>query len=135
MKQGLLYAGGKHDPQSLRQVGKYSEAEDMYRKALQLYTRIKGIRVKVAWLLRLCSFDHTPPHVAYTGKQHQDTAAAMNNLGMALSQVEKHDEAEKLCNEALMIYERVLGKDHPSSLASVEKLASILQVWSGQGVQ
>ena len=44
-------------------------------------------------------------------------------------QVEKqHEEAERLCNEALAVYEQVLGKDHPSTLASMEKLAAVLHV-------
>eukprot|EP00798_Chlamydomonas_sp_ICE-L_P016570 gene16569-22800_t len=65
--------------------------------------------------------------MALSGKQHQDTAGARNNLGMALSADGKHDEAERLCADALATYERVRGKEHQLTLCSVEKLANVLQ--------
>ena len=76
----------------------------------------------------ICTFPPPP-----SGKDHPDSASAMNNLGMALSSRGQHERAEKLCADALAVYERALGPEHTSTLASIEKMAVVLQVGWGAG--
>ena len=73
---------------------------------------LSQLRVCVGGTL-LCNYTHVP---------HPPTCSHL------YVQVGQHEEAETLCADALAIYERALGKDHPASLAAVEKLAAVLQV-------
>jgi hypothetical protein len=78
------------------------------------------------------------------GRRSQDAAAVLNNLGMAVSQGGRHEEAEKLCMEALAAYEQARGRNLQACLDDlfqnwtplqpmVEKLASFPSAAAGQG--
>ena len=83
----------------------------------------------------VCSLQKVKVEYYDPSKHYTSTHNASTHCCWHPAQVDqKQDEAEKLCNEALSIYERVLGKDHPSTLASLEKLASVLQVCGLDGL-
>lgn len=86
---------------SYDQLGKYSEAERLYRQNLDISERVLG-------------------------REHPDTLTSMNNLALTLDYQGKHEEAEKINRQTLEISERVLGKEHPDTLTSMHNLASTL---------
>ncbi|KAK0745442.1 P-loop containing nucleoside triphosphate hydrolase protein [Schizothecium vesticola] len=94
---GLLSKVGK----SFHNLGKYEEAEQMYRQALQLYQKVLG-------------------------KEHPSTLGSMNNLALVLDSQGKYEEAEQMHRQALQLREKVLGKEHPSTLGSMNNLALVL---------
>ncbi|RDW58657.1 hypothetical protein BP6252_13133 [Coleophoma cylindrospora] len=81
--------------------GKYTDAEKMYREALELRETVLG-------------------------KEHIETLASMANLAGVLSSQGKYSDAEKIYREALQLKKTVLGKDHPETLTSMNNLANIL---------
>ena len=54
----------------------------------------------------------------------------MNNLAGVLESQGKYEEAEKMHRQTLALRESVLGKEHPSTLASMNNLGF---TWKGQG--
>ena len=52
---------------------------------------------------------------------------SINNFGMVLLAAGKLDEAERFVREALEGRQRVLGKDHPTTLGSLINLGTVLQ--------
>jgi tetratricopeptide (TPR) repeat protein len=83
-------------------MGKYKEAEEMDRQALQLKETVLG-------------------------KEHPDTLASMNNLANSLCQQGKYAEAEKIHRQTLQLKEILLGKEHPDTLMSMNNLAESLR--------
>jgi hypothetical protein len=51
----------------------------------------------------------------------------MNNLATALSDQGKYTEVEQMYGEVVEVRERALGKEHPSTLASMNNLALALR--------
>jgi hypothetical protein len=51
----------------------------------------------------------------------------MNNLALALGDQDKYEEAEMMYREALVVEQRVLGKEHPDTLKSMNNLAAVLR--------
>ncbi len=51
--------------------------------------------------------------------------ASMNNLAEVLSSQGKYKEAEEMHGQALALRERVLGKEHPDTLLSMNNLALV----------
>jgi len=51
----------------------------------------------------------------------------MNNLAIVLRYQGKSPEAEQMCRKELEVSERVLGKEHPHTLASMHNLALVLR--------
>lgn len=51
----------------------------------------------------------------------------MNNLAALLESQGKCDEAEPIFQQTLLLREKVLGKEHPDTLASMNNLASLLK--------
>ena len=85
----------------LRELGRYDEAEPLYREALAI-------------------------DEAALGRRHVDTAVAMNNLAALLSPPAATGEAEPLMREALEIDREMLGPEHPE-IATIEgNLAQVL---------
>ncbi|RYP20805.1 hypothetical protein DL767_009390 [Monosporascus sp. MG133] len=82
-------------------LGKYDEAEQMYRQTLEL---------KKSMLDR----------------EHPDTLTSMNNLALVLYREGKYEEAERMHRQTLELKEKVLGKTHPDTLASMNNIALIL---------
>jgi hypothetical protein len=54
------------------------------------------------------------------GPHHTSTLDAVNNLGDLYTSQGKLDEAEKMCQRALLGYEKALGPDHTSTLDVVD---------------
>jgi tetratricopeptide (TPR) repeat protein len=96
-ERDLLFNVGE----SFHLLGKYQEAENMHRQALEL--REKAL-----------------------GKEHPDTLMSMNNLAAVLRQQGKYEEAEQMHRQTLGLRERVLGKEHPNTLTSMNNLAIVL---------
>ncbi|KAI0539978.1 hypothetical protein GGR58DRAFT_512001 [Xylaria digitata] len=82
-------------------LGKYSEAEKLYRQMLGL---IEG-----------ALHDKDP-----------DILLCKNNLAVALYHQKKYEEAENIYRQTLMLKEEVLGKRHPGTLTSIDNLALVL---------
>lgn len=72
--------------------GKYKEAEELYKKALDIRVRVLG-------------------------GNHPATASSYNNLGVLYDEQGKYKEAEELYKKALTIRARTLGEDHPETAA------------------
>jgi tetratricopeptide (TPR) repeat protein len=51
----------------------------------------------------------------------------MNNLALVLSEQGQYSEAEALHRQTLELYKRILGEQHPSTLISINNLASVLK--------
>ncbi|KIM96097.1 hypothetical protein OIDMADRAFT_132580, partial [Oidiodendron maius Zn] len=96
-KRNLLLNVGK----SFYIMGRYREAEQMYRQSLELREKVLG-------------------------KEHPDTLESMNNLGVAFYSMEKNEEAEKMHRQTLELRENVLGKEHPDTLESMNNLGLVL---------
>ncbi|KAI8686582.1 NACHT domain-containing protein [Fusarium keratoplasticum] len=86
----------------LRYQGKYEEAEQMNRRALEGHEKVLG-------------------------REHPHTLGSISNLGLVLQYQGKYEEAEQMHRRALEARERVLGREHPDTLASVGNLGLVLQ--------
>jgi tetratricopeptide (TPR) repeat protein len=60
-------------------------------------------------------------------EHESDTAVLLNNLGMAMHQVGKHEEAEKAVRRSLEIQERVHGSEDPFAAQLRSNLARVLR--------
>ena len=98
----ILTAEPPKQAPKLRHQGKYEQAEEMQRQALELQETVLG-------------------------KEHPETLAGMNNLAMVLSDQGKHEQAEEMLRQALGLSETVLGKEHPHTLTSMNNLAGVLR--------
>ncbi|KAB5581164.1 hypothetical protein GE09DRAFT_1256464 [Coniochaeta sp. 2T2.1] len=90
-----------HMAASFSILGKYKEAEAMYRQTLELRQKVLGA-------------------------EHPDTLASMNNLAHVLYSLGKYGEAEAMHRQTLELTEKVLGAEHPSTLTSMMNLANVL---------
>ncbi len=75
---------------TLRDQGKYAEAEAMHRRALAICLKALG-------------------------EGHPDTATSYNNLAVTLRAQGKYAEAEAMHRRALAIQLKALGEDHPDT--------------------
>jgi tetratricopeptide (TPR) repeat protein len=82
------------------EAGRYSEAEPLYKRSLQ-------IREKVL------------------GPEHPDVAASLNNLALLYRDQGRYPEAEPLYKRSLEIVEKVLGPEHPDVATSLNNLAEL----------
>src|SRR5262249_48365774 len=80
--------------------GKYSDAEDLYKRALKIRERALG------------------PH-------HPDVAHTINNLANVYRVQGKYGEAEGLYKRALAIREKALGANHPDVGQTLSNLANV----------
>ena len=109
---------GKEHPDTLKSVnnlaalyqrqGRYSEAEPLYKRALEARERVLG-------------------------PEHPDTLVSVNNLAALYQAQGRYSEAEPLLKRALEACERVLGKEHPDTLTSVNNLAVLYQAQGRYG--
>ena len=86
----------------LQTLGRYAEAEPLYRRALAIGEK------------RL-------------GPDHPAVATSLNNLALLLKTQGKYVEAEPLYRRALAIGEKRLGPDHPAVATRLNNLAGLLQ--------
>jgi CHAT domain-containing protein/tetratricopeptide (TPR) repeat protein len=82
----------------LGEQGRYAEAEQLFRSALERQERARG-------------------------KDHPDTLGTVNNLAALYHTQHRYEDATLHYQRALKGYERVAGKDHPTTLAIVSNLA------------
>ena len=87
----------------LKAQGKYDEAEQLYRKALEVALETHGNR-------------------------HPDTLSSINNLGTLLEAKGDLAAAEPLCREALEARRETLGERHPDTLTSIGNLGRLLML-------
>jgi tetratricopeptide (TPR) repeat protein len=85
----------------LRDQGRYEEAEEIHRPAVEGYEKVLGVE---------------PP----------DTLTSVNNLAGVLQSRGKYEAGEEMHRRALKGREKVLGVEHPDTLASVNNLAGVL---------
>jgi len=83
-------------------LGKYQEAEQMHRQALELKEKVLG-------------------------KEHPDTLNSMNSLANVLGNQGKYEETEQMNRQTLKLKEKVLGKEHLRTLDSMDNLALVLR--------
>ena len=126
-------------------LGKYKEAEQMYRQMLELREKVLGKEhphtlssmnnlTLVLW--RLGKYEEVEQMHRQTlklrekvlGKEHPDTLSSMNNLGLMLDSLGKYEEAEQMYWQTLELMEKVLGKEHPHTLTSMGNLAVTRQM-------
>ncbi|KAI1317055.1 kinesin light chain 3 [Xylariaceae sp. FL0255] len=125
-------------------VGKYSEAERLYRETLGLREEVLGREHPST----LTSMNNLAEVLGSQGKydeveemhrkilglkedalgrEHPDTLTSMNNLANVLSSQGKYEEAEKMHRQTLKLMEEVLGREHPDTLTSINNLAEVLR--------
>ena len=85
----------------LSDLGMYSPAEPLYRRALEAQERTLG-------------------------SEHPHTLRSLNNLALVLMQKGDYAGAEPLYRRALEARERISGPEHPATLTSVNNLAGLL---------
>ena len=83
-----------------RRQGRYSEAEPLYKQALEMYKRLLG-------------------------EEHPSVATSLNNLAGLYRRQGRYSEAEPLYKQALEMYKRLLGEEHPSVATSLNNLAGL----------
>ena len=127
----------------LRVNGQYSEAEPLYRQALEGRTRVLGPDHPdtLSGINNLAMCIHTQSHrseaeplfrqaldgrTRVLGPDHPETLSSINNLATCIKAQGRLSEAEPLYRQALEGRTRVLGLDHPSTLASVYNLAGCI---------
>ncbi len=80
--------------------GRYSEAEQMHLKALNMKKRLLG-------------------------EQHPHVAESLNNLAVLYDRLFKYSQAESLFLEALRILKRIFASEHPKIASTMNNLAVI----------
>ena len=80
--------------------GKYSDAEKLFRRVIEMRTRVLG-------------------------PEHPDTLTSRHWLVYALNEQEKHAEAEAEARQVVALREKVLGSEHPDTLLSRYNLANV----------
>jgi eukaryotic-like serine/threonine-protein kinase len=88
---------------TLNDENRHSEAEKIYREALDVERRVLG-------------------------PEHPDTLGTMNNLANTLQAEGHYAEAEKLERETLDDRRKVLGPEHPRTLSATNNLANTLRL-------
>ncbi|GAB1310659.1 hypothetical protein MFIFM68171_00869 [Madurella fahalii] len=96
-KSSLLFKAAK----STSMLGKYQDAEALYRQTLKLQIRVLGA-------------------------EYPDTLTSINNLANTLDRQGKYEEAEALYRQTLKLQTRVLGAEYPDTLTSINNLANTL---------
>ncbi|MFO0980782.1 MAG: serine/threonine-protein kinase [Planctomycetota bacterium] len=124
-------------------LGRYDEAEPLYRQALDAYTRLLGegelemIRIcnRLAMNYQLLERyqDAQPLYERalelarrYRGDDDQETRSTLSNLASLYAAQDRYAQAEPLIKQALEANRRVFGEDHPATLTDTNNLASLL---------
>lgn len=124
-------------------IGKYQEAETMYRQALASRENILGFQhpdtltcVSVLGLViqRQGNLEEAEDwhrralagRENLLGREHPDTITSVRNLGMMLASRGKYEAAEAMLRQALDSREKILGTEHRDTLAVVNDIGIIL---------
>ncbi|KAF5126289.1 Kinesin light chain 1 [Metarhizium anisopliae] len=81
----------------LSNLGKYKDAKQMHRQALQLREKVLG-------------------------RKHPDTLSSIGNLALVLVDLGRHEKAQQMHRQALQLFKKVLGKEDPSTRRSRQNL-------------
>ncbi|KAI0865611.1 hypothetical protein F4860DRAFT_258746 [Xylaria cubensis] len=123
-------------------LGKYTEAEKLYRHTLKQTKSMPGGDYHSAMILNNLAvaldnqgrYEEAKKIYRQTlqlkeevlGKKHPTTLLTMDNLALALNNQGKDEEAEKICRQTLDLRGEVLGKKHPETLTTMDNLALAL---------
>ena len=124
---------------TLASLGRYAEAEQAHRGALELTdpqdheavaARLNNLGLAVFSLGRMTEAENLLQTALALRVELQpdsaDTAASYNDLAVVLAAQDRRTEAEPLYRQALDIRRRVLGPDHPTTTFSLTNLATLL---------
>jgi formylglycine-generating enzyme required for sulfatase activity/predicted MPP superfamily phosphohydrolase len=124
---------------SLRSQGKFVEAEQQYRRALELKEHFNVARIlnSLAELLH-DQGKYSEAEKLYCrvleikekalGTDHLSVSTCLSKLGGVLQDQGKYAEAEQMYRRALEITEKILGSKHIAVAKNLEKLARLLRV-------
>ncbi|KAK5263049.1 hypothetical protein LTR96_011516, partial [Exophiala xenobiotica] len=99
----------------LRQQGKFEEAKQMHRQEL-------GMTEKVLGEEHPSTLDSMNNLAIVLQRQ-----GIMNNLAIVLQRQGMYEEAEQMQRQTLDLRKKVLGEEHPSTLASMNNLVEVLR--------
>ena len=122
--------------------GRYSEAEPLYRQALEMIKRLLGnehpyVATSLNNLALLYNsqgrYSEAEPiyrqalemRKRLLGNEHPDVAASLNNLAGLYNSQGRYSEAEPLLRQALEMMKRLLGSEHPDVATSLNNLAGL----------
>ncbi|KAI4599650.1 hypothetical protein KJ359_001747 [Pestalotiopsis sp. 9143b] len=129
---------------SHNELGKYTEAEEMHREALELRKSVLGPEHpstldsmnNLAGVLRSQGKYEEAEEMhretlgrkkSVLGPEHPRTLDSMNNLALVLASQGKYEQAEEMHRETLELRKLVLGPEHPRTLDSMNNLALVLR--------
>ncbi len=117
--------------------GRYKEAARLYRRAILLFRRAPAAQLTSPRSYELAVNYHNLAGVEWAlgnvaravalyrkalglkrellGPGHVDVAITLNNLGKLLAETKRRNESLRLLKNALTIFKRALGSDHPST--------------------
>jgi tetratricopeptide (TPR) repeat protein len=81
-------------------MGRYAEAEKIYRETLAIHSRVLG-------------------------PEHPDTLVIRDSLAIAIAKQRRYQEAEGIYQETLVVMRRVFGPDHPTTATSIYNIACL----------
>jgi CHAT domain-containing protein/Tfp pilus assembly protein PilF len=127
-----------------RSQGRYTEAEPLYKQALELTKRTLGenhsdVASSLNNLAVLYQYQgrYTEAEPLYKqalelrkrtlGENHPDVARSFNNLAVLYQSQGRYTEAEPLYKQALELTKRTLGENHPDVATSLDNLAVLYQ--------
>ncbi|RYO92421.1 hypothetical protein DL762_001701 [Monosporascus cannonballus] len=104
----------------LDRQGKYDEAKQIQRQALQLSQAVLGKEHPDI----LANINNLAGVLDRQGKY--DEAEQIHRQALKLNQAGKYDDAEQMYRQALELKKAVLGKEHPDILTNINNLADVL---------
>jgi len=124
---------------TLSSLGRYGEAEEAHRQALELTSpenkpvmaeRLNNLGLAVFSLGRLGESQELLEEALNLRRaelsESAELAASLNNLALVLAAQDKRKEAEPLYRAALEMRQSVLGNEHPTTTYSMTNLATLL---------
>ena len=126
------------------ELGKYKEAEPLYRKAIEIDKRTVGeehpfyasLLNNLANLLnRMGQYEEAEPLYRQAieidkqtvGEEHPSYATRLNNLALLLKSISRYEEAEPLYRKAIEIDKKTIGEEHPDYATRLNNLANLLE--------
>jgi tetratricopeptide (TPR) repeat protein len=102
--------GGREEAELLNNLGTTHTARGEYKAGLDLFQRALVLK-RAVW-----------------GADHHQVAIQLGNVGIALEELQRYDEAEAAYRESLSLTENTLGARHPQAAIAVGNLAGLAQV-------
>ena len=136
----LTAVGYNNFATNLSDQGRYTEAEPLHRKALEIFKQVLGEthhNTAKGYNNFATNLDHQGRHTEAEplhrkgleirkqalGETHSDTAISYNSLALNLDHQGRHTEAEPLHRKGLEICKQALGETHPDTAISYNSLA------------